>query len=79
VVDDDEYDNDANSDFNIGISSENLRIADENDALKMCPFIMKTRKIMRTDLRYTNFNCVILLFEKLAFIIHLSSFTECVI
>jgi len=35
VVNDDEYDNDANSDFNIDISSENLRI--ENDCVQNVP------------------------------------------
>jgi len=35
VVDDNEYD--ANSDFNIDISSENLRVADENDCVQNVP------------------------------------------
>jgi len=44
MVNDDEYDNDANSDFNIDISSENLRKADENDCVQNVPIYYENIK-----------------------------------
>jgi len=57
VVNDDEYENDANSDFNIDISFENLKVGDENDCAQNVPIYhenIKENHARRAHARHQN-------------------------